>query len=433
MTGHQAPAKRAWSGGPRELWRRLHVRRRATVVALRVSSFATYTALRFHRDDGFRLASGLTYASLLALVPLLAIALAMVSAFPAFEGVRETALDTLFRETLPGTGDRIAEWMADFIDRAGKMTGPGVLGLAVTAILLLSNINGAFNAIWRVSEARPWAMRLLVYWALLTLGPLLLGASLSLSSAAFGALGGGEAFGGSAALARALSTLLLAVGLGVIYFVVPNRGVHPLHAAVGGLVGSGLFELATFGFGVYLANFPSYEAIYGAFSTLPIFLVWLFLSWCAVLLGAEVAAALPEWRAARARGRTRVSAGARLALGLALLSRLRAGMTDGHHLRRRELVRGLPATPAEVDGVLKPLRQAGCVARTQTGRWVLGRDLATVTLADLMAALDVTLEPGGGWPTEVSVAMAELTGASAPQTARSLEDMLTERAQTAPA
>jgi len=429
MTRQRSAAQRAaarWAGWPDpvRVWRRLHLRRRVRVLGLRTAHFAGYTVLRFERDDGLRLASGLTYASLLALVPLLAIALAMVSAFPAFQGVRETLLDVLFRQALPGSGEQVARWMQDFIERAGKMTGPGILGLSVTAILLLSNINGAFNAIWRVSEPRPWAIRLLVYWALLSLGPMLLAASLSLSSAAFGALGGGEAFGGSATVARLLSTLLLAVGLGLIYFVVPNRGVHPLHAAAGGLVGAGLFELATFGFGVYIANFPSYEAIYGAFSTLPIFLVWLFLSWCAVLLGAEVTAALPEWRAARARGTASGSAGARLALGLALLSRLRTALHEGRQLRRGELVRGLPVTPAEADAVLKQLRQAGCVARTQTGRWVLGRDLAALTLAELMTALSTTLDAGSGWPAEVSGAMTALTTAGASQTTRTVADVL---------
>ena len=403
---------------------RVHARRWARAAGMRVAHFAGYAALRFHRDDGFRLASGLTYASLLALVPLLAIALAMVSAFPAFQGVRETALDMLFRESLPGAGDRVATWVSDFIDRAGKMTGPGILGLTVTAILLLSNVNGAFNSIWRVSEPRPWAMRLLVYWALLTLGPILVAASLSLSTAAFGAIGGGDAFGGSATIARGLSTLLLAFGLGLIYFVVPHRWVNALHAAAGGLVGAGLFELATYAFGAYLANFPSYEAIYGAFSTLPIFLVWLFLSWCAVLLGAEVTAALPEWRAIRAHGKASGAAGARLALGLALLHRLRGAMAEGRHLRRGELVRGLPVTPADADAVLKRLRESGCIARTHQGRWVLARELSALTLDELMTALGATLSAGRGWPPEVAEAMAALANAGAPQTARSVRDVL---------
>jgi membrane protein len=363
------------------------------------------------------LASGLSYASLLALVPLLAIALALLSAFPAFEGVEQRVIATVFDDILPQASDEIARRVVGFVENASQLTGPGILALAATAILLLSNIDGAFNKIWRVTEQRATAVSVLVYWALLTLGPLLLGASISLSSYAFAMVrtSGLESLTGGAVIApRLLSLVLAGLGFALLFFVVPNRRVHWSHALAGGAVSAVLFELLKYGFALYLTHFPSYQAIYGALASVPIFLVWLFLSWSAVLLGAEVAAALPEWRAARARGLSVSGPGGRLALALALLDRLRRAAREGRQLKRATAIRGLPATPAEVESILRPLREAGFLARTSNGRWLLGRDLDTATLGDLVDALDLSLEPGQGWPPAADAAVRGLIAAMQP-------------------
>jgi membrane protein len=415
MTSHHAEsASPAAPSAPRRL-RRWRARLRL-VLRAHPADFARHVVRRFVADDGLRMASGLSYASLLALVPLLAIMLAMISAFPGFDGVREQLLTTLVRDLLPRTDGEVMERLETFVANAGKLTGAGIAGLAVTSLLLLSNINGAFNTIWKVSEPRPVATRVLVYWALLTLGPLLLGASISLSSYVFAAvrLAGTETGAGAVLLTRLLSLALGAAGFALIFAVVPNRRVALAHALAGGAVAAALFEVLKAAFGLYLSLVPGYQAVYGALASVPIFLVWLFACWCVVLLGAEVTAGLPEWKAVRARGHPGGRPGDRLALALALLARLRAAARAGRQLTRGQAVRGLPATPAEVDAVIGPLRAAGFLARSQQGRWLLARDLATARFGELTAALGLALTDADGWPEDVRPAVDALRKSGQP-------------------
>lgn len=389
--------------------------------------FAAFVGRRFWRDNGPESAAGLSYSSLLALVPLLAIMLAIVSAFPAFSGAEARILDTILEDMLPPMEQAGTERIRAFVQNAKALTGPGIVGLAVTAVLLLSNVNGAFNTIWRVSEPRPMAIRFLVYWALLTLGPLLLAASMSASSPIFSALSGGEFSGVVRWLVPpwVLSILVGTLGFAILYVVVPNRPIRIPHALAGGFVTAALFEVLKVAFAFYLAIVPGYTAVYGAVAVIPIFLIWLYLSWAVVLVGAEVTAAIPEWSAHRARAGT-LWTGERLALALALLDRLRHAQTRGEPLWRSSLERALPATPGEVDGVLAPLRRAGIVARTSSSRWVLASDLRALTLERLMAVLDVSLVPGDGWPGSAHGAVRALATATSAWTTRDLETILRE-------
>ncbi|HEY9548125.1 MAG TPA: YihY family inner membrane protein, partial [Kiloniellaceae bacterium] len=257
--------------------------------------FAVYCGRRFMADGCLRTATQLSYASLLAIVPVLAICFGLLAAFPAFERLRVEAQVYLFENLVPNAGMEVSDQIATFVENARSMTGFGMLALMVTALLLLSTINGAFNAIWRVTEPRPLMVRLMAYWMILTIGPLLLGASLSLSSYGFvsAALQQGERAIG---LTQLLPFLLAAGAFTLLYAAVPARAVAFHHALAGGVFAGALFELLKGGFGFYLRQFPSYEAIYGALAAVPVFLVWMYLSWAIVLLGAEIAAAAPEWR-----------------------------------------------------------------------------------------------------------------------------------------
>jgi membrane protein len=402
-----------------ETWLRLLFR------AGQVGRFLGYTGARFLTDGCPRQAAGLSYVSLLAIVPLLAIGLAIFAGFPAFANLRADAQGLILRNLLPDVELQVSDQLTAFVDNASNMTGPGVIGLAVTAILLLSNINGALNAIWRVAEPRPLVMRMMVYWMLLTLGPLLIGASLSISSYAFAAVQWLDVARVTEVriFSRLVSMTLAMLGFGLIYFVVPNRSIHAGHALAGGLVTAVLLELLKAGFGLYLRHFPSYQLVYGAVSTIPIFLVWMYLSWAVILFGAEAAAALPEWRAAQARGISKAGPGAGLALGLSLLLRLWQASRTGTRLRERQLGQGLPATPAEVDAALRALRRAGTIERTLSGRWVLARDLGTVTLADLAATLNLDPTPGGGWPAAAQTAADAIAGALERQMSRTLAEV----------
>jgi membrane protein len=434
MNLRQALLNAGNSGTARAL-RRLWVRVRFSARGSRLAAFSSYTVKRFVGDDGLRLASGLSYASLLALVPLLAIALAILTAFPVFDGVEQRVVSGIFEQFLPQTDARMAERFQTFVDNANKLTAPGILGLAVTALLLLSNINGAFNTIWRVHEPRPIATRVLVYWTLLTLGPLLLGGSISVTSYFFASIrdSGLDSWGGLDILfTRGFAIALAALGFGVIFYVAPNRRVHAGHAVLGGLVSAVLFEGLKGAFALYLAVVPGYQAVYGALASIPIFLVWLFLVWCVVLLGAEVAAGLPEWRAARARGHARVGPGGKLALALAILGRLRAVAREGKQLKRAEAVRALPVTPAETDEVANALREAGFIARAQGGRWVLSYDLSVAKLGDLLKAIGLSLDLADGWPPAVTTAVQDLRTAHAPLTELTVAEVLDRTDQPLP-
>ncbi len=398
----------------------------------RVSArFAAYCLRRFAADDGLRAAAALSYSTLLALVPLIAIVLAVLSAVDAFEGLGAELQDLLLAAMLPEAAQAVSGQIAEFARNASRLTGPGILGLVVTAILLLNTITGAFGAIWHATEPRPLAMRLLVYWALLTLGPLLLGASISVSSYAFAAVRWTGIESTAVPLFGLLPFLLSAAGCTLLFIVVPNRAVRTHHALMGGAVAAVLLELLKKGFGYYLAHFPIYQAIYGALAAVPIFLVWMYLSWSVLLLGAEIAAALPEWRAAEARRQGLYGPGAELALALALLSRLRAASREGRVLKERVLSRRLPATLGELDQVLGALRRRGYAVRSAGSRWVLGRDLETVSLGDLMRALGLALAPGEGWPAGIARVIDGVVRAGEEARARSLAEVLDEAAREA--
>jgi len=389
--------------------------------------FTLYFLRRFMHDGGPGAAAALSYSSLLALVPLFTISFAVLSAFDAFETVQVDLQKQLVEAMLPDAAQVVSEYLTQFVANAKRMTGPGILVLAVTAVLLLNTITGAFDAIWRVREPRPVALRLLVYWTLLTLGPLLVGASISVSTYAFAVVQWADIEGYTTplfSLAWLLPIGLSAVGFTILFVVVPNRSVRLLHAHTGALVAAVMFELLKKGFGLYLSHFPTYQAIYGALAAVPIFLVWMYLSWVVLLIGAEIAASLPEWRAVEARRQIPHGRGAKLALALALLGRLKQASSDGRLLREKVLARGLPSTLDELDQVLRALRRGHYVVRAGGGRWVLGRDLATVTLNDLVRVLGLSMTPGEGWSTAVAAAVDDLAQAGEVPGQRTLADVL---------
>ena len=361
--------------------------------------FAAYCGHRFMGDQCLRSATQLSYASLLAIVPMLAICFGLLSAFPAFEGLRVDAQLFLFENLVPNAGVEVSDQVATFVENARSMTGVGMGALLLTAVLLLSAINGAFNAIWRVTEPRPLMVRIMAYWMVLSIGPIFLGASLSLSSYGFATTvleHGDRAIG----LTRLLPFLLTSAGFTLLYMVVPARSVAFLHALIGGTVAAALFEGLKAAFGFYLKQFPSYEAIYGAMAAVPIFLIWMYLSWAVVLFGAEIAAAAREWRMVGRLGEGSRGAGQRLALALALLYRLRNAARSGTVLKETALTRGLPAGLDQLSSVLQSLKDNGFISRSG-GRWFLARDLTAASMEDLLRALELTLEPGEGWPDGV--------------------------------
>ena len=269
-----------------------------------VGHFLRALARRFLHDLCLERAAALSYTGVVSLVPAAAVSLAFISALPQSDGLRVHVEDLLTRYLLPNAGDAAVQAFRSFIGKAAGLSALGFLGLAVTALMLLITVNTAFDTIWRVQRPRPLLIRLLAYCAILTVGPLLMGLALSISGMllATGERYAGEAFTWSMGWITPLVPLLLeVVAFTLLYYVVPNCPVKLRDSLAGGAAAALLFESAKHGFALYIVWFPTYNAIYGAIAAIPVLLAWIYLCWIATLVGAELAAALPEWRAQRAR------------------------------------------------------------------------------------------------------------------------------------
>ncbi|RCK05116.1 trehalose-binding protein, partial [Thalassospira xianhensis MCCC 1A02616] len=263
------------------------------------TGFWRYAIMRFVHDKSVERAAGLSYTTLLAMVPFLAVALTVLSAFPVFEQWKDQIMGVVLNNFLPETGEQVTGYLSNFLQNTGQMTAVGTIVLALTAVMLLGAIEGAMNDVFRVTTPRKLLAKLVVFWTLLTVGPMLLGLSLSVASYIFamrymvGADGLGEHIGQLTFLAP---FLLSSIAFSLLFIGMPNRSVVIIDGILGGLVAAGLFEALKKGFGYYVINFPTYQTIYGAVAIVPIFLLWMYLTWIVVLLGAQVAAARSEWR-----------------------------------------------------------------------------------------------------------------------------------------
>jgi membrane protein len=278
---------------------------------------------RFREDRLGVTASSLTFTTTISLVPLFTVALAIFSAFPMFARLQTTLQRWLVESLVPDNiAKQVLSYLNQFAAKAGQIGWVGALFLLVTALALILTIDRKLNDIWRVRTPRPLTQRILVYWAVLTLGPLLLGASLSVTSYALSASQGMVSAlpGGVRFLLDALQFGLVMVGLAALYRYVPNTRVRWSHALVGGLFVATALELAKSALAWYLAKVPTYSVVYGTFATVPILLVWFYLAWVIVLLGAVVSAYLPSLLAGIARRGN--SPGWRFQLALEALAQL---------------------------------------------------------------------------------------------------------------
>ena len=362
------------------------------VILHETGAFLSYVGGRFSRDRCLRMAAGLSYTSLLAIVPLTAIAFSMLAAFPVFSGVREILQDAVFSNLLPQTADATKDYFNQFIQNTTTLSAVGIVALAATAVLLLGTIEADMNAIFRVARPRALVPRLLVFWALLTLGPLLLGASFSLSTYFFAATQwvGIDTSGGLIAFfGTFLPTIMIILMLTVFFVIIPNRPVS-LTAGISGALVAGIgFTILRKIFGWYIVTFPTYQNIYGAMSVVPIFLIWMYLSWLLVLIGAVLTASVSEWQSAGGKPlRGQGSSGIRLVIAVQVLAILYEASRDGvGAVHRSRILRQTGGGGEAVDGILAQLRNSRYVERTAANRWILARDTETVTLFDLYHVL----------------------------------------------
>lgn len=359
--------------------------------------FCLLIARRFYFDGCLGMAGSLTFTTLLALVPLITVVLGVLSMFPAFHDLAGNLQHLLVNQLVPTSGVLVQHYLTQFAVKASRLTIMGSFWLLATALLTLFTIDMALNSIWRTSHHRDILVVFIVYWALLTLGPLLFGTGFMVTSyvftqyrSLFGPTQGSmmEWLG-----LQALSLLLETLTFALLFVLVPRTRVSLLHASIGGLLTAVLFEFAKRAFSFYVAHFKNYELIYGTFSVIPIFLMWVYLSWLIVLLGAEVTACLSLHC-----HRTRIpDAVARRSLrfGLRLIGSLAHAQWQGQGVSSRYLSAQEPEfTPPQVEMMLEHLAQLEYI-RQVGAQWFLVRDLRGVSVYEFYRQGDFSLRLSG--------------------------------------
>jgi membrane protein len=349
-----------------------------------------------------QVAGSLTFTTVLALVPVLTIALAVFTTFPLFTTFRQSVEAYFFRSLMPPTiANTILGYLNQFAAQATRLSAVGAVALVVTAIAMMAMVDRTFNQIWRVKSKRPLVQRILVYWALITLGPLLIGVSISVTSYLFTATSDvvGHIPMAGAVFYTAVSLVLTGGAFTLLYVVVPNRLVHWRDAAAGGVLAAIAFELSKRVFAVFVAKFHTYTIVYGALAAVPIFLVWIYLGWLITLSGAIVSAALPvvkweRWWHVPTPGSAFIDAMALLELLAWARDAGTSAVVDGNAIRIRTRL-GIE----ESESLLLQMLEAGWVERirpdtprrAQFGkritegmdRWILVSNPDVLTLGDV--------------------------------------------------
>jgi membrane protein len=343
-----------------------------------------FIVARFVQDRCAETAASLTFTTLLSLVPMVTIALTMFSTFPVFEDFSALIKNFLMQNLMPeNAGKIITQYMQQFAESATRLTTMGIVFLAVTAMLMMLTIDKEFNVIWRVTRPRPLVKRLIVYWAVLTLAPLLIGASLSLTSWLVG-LSMGYAkhiplFG--IGVLKILPVLFTTMAFALMFRLVPNRHVPRAHALTGAIVAAIVFESMNHMFGYYVSHFPTYKLVYGAFASVPIFLMWIYISWLSILLGAVIAASLSHWRAPSAQNLTPA---AQLLDALRILQLLSKYLEQGKVATLSELSRSLLLGYDVLENILEKLASVDMARKAEGEGWLLMRSSSHIRTSELL-------------------------------------------------
>ena len=396
--------------------------------------FARMAWQRFDEERCLQIASSLTFTALLAIVPIVTVALTMMSAFPVFRDLMHHIEIFLVNNVLPASAESVAAYAEKFAENAARLTAVGILFLFVTSMIVLQTIDRAFNQIWRVPRPRTTVQRVFIYWALLTLGPVLIGASLSLTSWLVSqSLGlvkdlplAGEA------LLKVVPIGLTGIAFSLLYFTLPNRRVLVRDALSGGFLAALAFEWMKHGFALYIAHFPTHTVIYGAFASVPIFLLWIYLSWTVVLGGAVAAAVMPEWRDRAFRGEP--APGGDFLDALQILRVLWEAHHNGEIVPAWRLHEALRLPVDRLEAVLDTMSSAHWVGKVAHG-WTLIQDATEIRVADLYQAFVFrvgTRPPARGAGAEIDRIAQELNGVIEEKLGLTLEEFF-RRAAAEPA
>ncbi|MFM2324248.1 MAG: hypothetical protein RL244_1127 [Pseudomonadota bacterium] len=334
---------------------------------------------RFREDHLSLTASSLTFTTLTAIVPFFAVVLSIFTAFPMFGKLQQALEQWMVQNLIPSAiANPVVESVTVFASHAKQLGTAGTVFFVLTAFLLMSSINEHLNAIWRVRKQRPLGQRLLIYWAAVTIGPVVLGASIATTSYVLSLSKGwitGTPVGTPGGIQFLINTVefaLMAGGMAALYHFVPNTRVRWTHALAGGVFAAAGIALAQRLLALYLARVPSYSVVYGTFATLPILLLWVYLAWIIILLGAVIAAYLPALlHGLRRHGQ---GMGWQMQLAIELLRKLNhAQQTPARGLSLEVLSQQLRVEAPQLEPVLEELAELRWVGRLdeEDSPWVL--------------------------------------------------------------
>ncbi len=352
--------------------------------------FVRLVVRRFTEVRIMQTAGALTYTTLLSLVPMVTVVLTVMRQFSPFmklgEGMRRFLLQNLLPER---AGKVVTTYALQFSEKASSLTVVGTVFLVVTAIMLFGTIDRTIAGIWAVRRPRVWYVRIPIYWLALTLGPVLFAGSVAAGSQLLAYSSGvvAEVPWGHAMLERTMTAVLLSALFALLFHVIPNRRLNGWHSIAGGLVAGVGVVLVQRLFGFYLSKLPNFTLIYGTFSVLPIFLIWVYLSWFVILLGATVSAVLPDFES-RHRVLPHTPAG-HIVAAVRLVQALIEAQLHGRPAELAALAQACRETQAGAEQMLEDMRQAGWAVRTEEGAWMLCVGADAIRLGDLVARLVV--------------------------------------------
>ena len=364
---------------------------------------ARYFLRRFRADRSSEIAASLVYMSLFALVPLLTVVYAVGSAIPTSANLEGQLEQFLMQNLLPESSQEVAGYLRSFSQQAKNLTGVGIVILTVTAVLMLRNVERAFNNIWRNRENRGPVSSFLLYWAVLSLAPITLGLGLGVKAylyAAANAIAGIDTLGVSGFVLSLLPFVLSVLGLAALYMMVPNCAVPLRHALIGGTAAAVAFSIAKATFTTVMAN-SSYALVYGAFAAVPVFLLWLYIIWNIVLAGAILVHSLSAYQNEEQASRPR------LLKALDVLYLLWRAQREGEPMGELQLLKDKDTVLGGLDGeswqaIRDTLISAKLITQNTQGRYLLSRDLSTVDLNQVKAIINgelpVPTSPAGAKP-----------------------------------
>ena len=340
-------------------------------------------ARHFVEDDCSSVAKALTYQTLFALVPTIALAYMVLTAFDAFQGLLQEFEAFVFSNIVPESVGVVQSYLAQFSEQAKQLSIPSAVILGASAIWMLFTVEQSFNTIWRVERARRGLQRLLTYWAILTLAPLLIAATLGVTTYIL-SLPLISDVSDSPITLWALPVIFNCGMLTTAFCLIPNTKVLVKHALFGGLLASLLAEVAKWVFSSLIMAAP-FQVIYGAFATLPILLLWIYLSWAIVLVGAELTRTLAYGVMPRSQGTSPLFR----YLGTLLIVDECFDQGLGRESIRSALAERYELSLEQITSDIAHLKSAGFVMEDANRGVVLAKSLEQITLRSLMTSLNV--------------------------------------------